>query len=162
MSGLPDIRNLKSPLPNLCCCALGKPNAQGRAERRALSLPAASCGSPFSATRDGSHHGKPKIPAFRARCLRLAPQDPRRTSFQDRSPVLSTAAGRRQRPGQYDAAQSLRRHIPSDARCGASGPHGLGRRDKRASHAPSRPPHPAPHLMTLIRRPLRGTGWRGL
>ena len=81
------------------------------------------------ATRDCSHHGPPKPPAFRARRLRLAPQDPRRTSFQDRSPVLSTAAGRWQRPGQYDAAKSLRRHIPSDARCGASGPCGLGRHD---------------------------------
>ena len=52
---------------------------------------------------------------------------------------------------------------PSSARgVPRAGPHDLGLRCDAASQHPQRPPHPAPRLMTLIRRPLDEAGCQGL
>jgi hypothetical protein len=102
-------------------------DTQGRAERRALSLPAALRDNAKKSHRL-SHHGKPKTSALRARCLRLAPCSP-----PVEIPFLSTA-----RAGRSDRRDAT-------AWASAAG---------RTSCAPQRPPLPAPRLVTLMKRPL--------
>ena len=126
-----------------------------------FSQPTAPCACETKHTGKSPRTNR-KTPAFRARCLRLAPQDPRwayrfrQPSFWDpaASPPLEgmTAAGAK-------ACVPLRPPRPCDAR--------LARRDRAAwasgvgatSRARNRPPHPAPRLVTIAIRPSGGTGY---
>jgi hypothetical protein len=89
-----------------------------------------------------SHHGPPVHPAFRARCEWLALRQPRRTDAQARAANFLSSAGDPRPVSRIIAAWAS------------------ARRD--TSFAPTRPPHPAPRLATLMKRPLLrgGTGRR--
>lgn len=56
------------------------------------------------ATRDCSHHGKPFASAFRARCVRLALRQPRRTDALARAANLVSSAGDPRPVGRIIAA----------------------------------------------------------
>jgi len=74
------------------------------------------------------------FPASRARCLRLAPCDPRWTDFSEPlAPTgvrrgLSTAVGRWWSAARYDAGRGSTAISPEWAAAGDPGPHSLGRR----------------------------------
>jgi hypothetical protein len=86
------------------------------------------------------------FPASRARCLRLAPWDPRWTDFSGTVP-FSHFSGSRTYPPLWDLtdanavgrSERIDRPFPWRA-AGAPGPHGLGRREDGTCHPP-RPPH---------------------
>ncbi len=103
------------------------PRCQGRAERRAFGLPAASCGGFVKTTRASVTTESRIASAFRARCLRLAPCSP-----PVETGLLSTAGARTDfQAGCHGLGLRSPRHVAREKT--ATAPRPTRRDDREAS-----------------------------